>query len=137
MLELSKYIYNNYPGLKDKFQYWQILSLFDKNEDKIITVKENGEFKGSSLYLKISDDILWKIEYGFIDLTKPDEVAQMFNSKGDNVHFLYVLAGGVKTILRGLREVIEKEKPKTVSWYNPEMTKLNKFNLKREVVLCQ
>lgn len=137
MIELSKYIYKNYPNLKNKIQYWQLLSLLDKNEDKVITIKENEEFKGSALYIRISDDDLWKIEYGFIDLTNPKEIVQLLNSKGDNIHFLYVLADGQKTILKGLREVIKKENPKTISWFNPEMTKLNKFNLKGRVQLCQ
>ena len=127
MLKLSKYIYTNYPNLKDRFQLWQIMSLLDKNEDKVISVQENGKLKGARLFARVSDDILWKIEYGFIDLTNPQQVWEVINSKGDNIHFLYVLADSQKTILKGLREVIKKENPKTVSWFSSNMTKFNKF----------
>lgn len=137
MIELSKYIYENYPYLKDKIQYWQLLSLLDRNEDKVITVKEDGNFKGSALYVRISDETLWKIEWGFLDLTKPDDLQEALNDKGNNIHFLYLLADGQGTILKGLKETIKKENPKTVSWFSPEMTKLNKFTLKKERLVCQ
>jgi len=137
MLELCKYIYENYPTLKSKIQYWQLLSLLDRNDDKIITVKEDNKFKGSALYSRISDDILWKIEWGFLDMSKPQDIQEVLNGKGNNIHFLYLLADGQKTILKGLREVIKKENPKTVSWFNPEMTKLNKFNIKRSLICHQ
>lgn len=136
MIELARYIYENYPGIKNKVFLWQLLSLLDKNEDKVITVKENNKFKGSAIYVKISDDELWKIQYGFIKTDDPGEIVKLLNNVGDNIHFLYVLADSQKTILKGLREVIGKENPKTVSWFNPEMTKLNKFNLKGRVKLC-
>ena len=134
MLELSKYIYENYPDLKNKIQYWQLLSLLDRNEDKVIIVKEDGKFKGAAMYARISDETLWKIEWGFLDLTNPREIQEVLNDKGNNIHFLYLLADGTRTILKGLREVIKKENPKNISWFNPEMTKLNKFNLKRSLV---
>ena len=137
MIELCDYIYHNYPGLKDKVAYWQLLSLLDRNEDKVITVKEGDKFRGASLFVRISDDDLWKIEYGFLDLTNQENIAKLLNGSGDNIHFIYVLADSMKTILRGLREVIKKENPKTVSWYNPEMTKFNKFNLRRSLICLQ
>lgn len=136
MIELSKYIYENYPDLKNKIQYWQLLSLLDRNEDKVIIVKEDNKFKGSALYAKISDETLWKIEWGFLDLTKPQNIQEVLNDKGNNIHFLYLLADSFRTIRKGLKEVIQKENPKNVSWFNPEMTNLNKFNLKRSLI-CQ
>src|SRR3990167_6281695 len=135
MLELCNYIFYNYPDLKNRIARWQLLSLLDKNEDKIIIVKENGKFKGSALYVKLTDETLWKLEWGFIDIKNPDDIKQMLSEKGNNIHFLYVLADNFKTIRKCLREAIKKENPKNVSWYNPEMTKFNKFNLKRSL-LC-
>ncbi len=130
MIELARYIYKNYPGLKDKVLLWQLLSLLDKNEDKVIVVRENTVLMGCGMFVRISDEQLWKLQYGFIDLTKPNEIQELLNSKGENIHFLYLLADGIKTILKGLREVIKKENPKTVSWFNPSMTKFHKFTLK-------
>lgn|SRR3990167_10319639 len=130
MLELCDHILKNYPKLTNQVSRWQLLSLLDRNEDRVVIIKENEKIKGSALYLQLTDETLWQIKYGFIDLKNPETVNRMLREQGDNIHFLYVLADGVKTILRGLREVIKKENPKTVSWYNPEMTKFNKFNLK-------
>ena len=135
MLELAKYIYKNYPNLKEKVQYWQVLSLLDRNEDKIVIVKDT-EFRCTALYAKISDETLWKIEYGFLDLKNSRDIQEVLNDKGNNIHVLYLLADGQNSILKGLRKVIKKENPKTISWFNPEITKLNKFTLKKERTLC-
>jgi len=134
MLEICDYILENYPGLKNKVARWQLLSLLDKNEDKIIIVKEDNKFKGAAMYAKLTDETLWQLEYGFLNISNPDTINRMLQETGNNIHFLCLIADGVKTILKGLREVIKKENPQTVSWYNPEMTKFNKF--KREVQLC-
>ena len=128
MLELCNYIFYNYPDLKNRIARWQLLSLLDKNEDKIIIVKENGKFKGSALYVKLTDETLWKLEWGFIDIKNPDDIKQMLSEKGNNIHFLYVLADNFKTIRKGLREAIKKENPKNVSWYNEERIKF--FSIK-------
>lgn len=137
MIELSKYIYENYPGLKNKVQYWQLLSLLDKNEDKVIIVKEGNVFKGAALYVRLTDDTFWKLHYGFIKIDNPQNIQQILNEKGENIHFLYLLADGIKTILKGLREVMIKENPKTISWFSPDMSKLNNFKLKRRELCLQ
>ncbi|MDI6732317.1 MAG: hypothetical protein QME16_00090 [Planctomycetota bacterium] len=134
MIELSKYIYENYPGLKNRFAYWQILSLLDKNEDKVITVKDGDKFLGAAMYARVTDDTLWKLQYGFMKVDNPQDALQMLSEKGQNIHFLYLLAGGAKIILRGLREVVRKENPKTISWLSPDMSKLNIW--KGRGVLC-
>lgn len=136
MIELSRYIYEHYPNIKSKIQYWKLLSLLDKNEDKIIMVMGNNKILGTALYAKISDENLWKIEYGFLNLTKPEDVKVILEDNGENIHFLYLLAKSFLIIKKGLSEVIKKENPKTVSWFSPDMKKLNKFELKRSL-LCQ
>ena len=79
MLELCNHIYENYPDLKNRIARWQLLSLLDRNEDKVITIRENGEIKGSALYLRLTDETLWKLEYGFIDLKNPEVVSKVFS----------------------------------------------------------
>lgn len=137
MIELSKYIYENYPGLKDKVQYWQLLSLLDKNEDKVVVVKENNNFKGAALYVRLTDETLWKLRYGFMRVDNAWDIQQMISEKGQNIHFLYLLADGTTTILKGLREVMRKENPKTISWFSPDMSKFNMWKGKVSLLCLQ
>ena len=144
MIELCDYIYYNYPNLKNKVQYWQLLSLLDRNEDKVITVKEGDKFKGAGIYLKLSDnsfeDLKLISKYGtrkeikeFLSL--PLNMALFLQEKGDNIHFFILLADSFHTIRKGLREVIKRENAKNVSWFDIETYKLKVFKIERE--LCK
>ena len=135
MIEICRYIYENYPNLKNKIKFWQLLSLLDRNEDKIAIVKKNGKLTGVGMYVRISDETLWKIEYGFLDLTNPITMGELLKEDGDNIHFLFVLTDGYKTIMKGLKEVIRKENPKVISWFVENKNKFFKRSLKWDKVL--
>lgn len=145
MIELSKYIYENYPELKNKIQYWQLLSLLDKNEDKIICIRDNdNKIKGIGIYVKISDDLLEDFKllsdiYGreeMIDfISEPVFQTALFTEKGENVHFFILVAEGFDTIRRGLREVIKKENPTAISWIDIKDYKLKIFRRREKLCL--
>lgn len=150
MLELCDYIYNNFPNLRKMFARWQILSMLDKNEDKIIFIKDDGEFKGVAFYVKVSDEILE--EFKVLSRNNPEVVKEVLSDaefikvllqeEGDNIHFLFVSADSFYTIQRMKREVIKREKAETISWFRltPKYKfKLNKIKqgVKNEKVYCQ
>jgi len=136
MIELCDYIYSRYPNIQSKAKYWQILSLLDRNADKIITIKKDGKFMGTALYARISDETMDKIKSRTYDVSKPEDINMILSGNGNNIFFLYLLADGTRTILQGLKQVIKKEHPDNVCWNSIDMTKLNIFKVK-EKILCQ
>ncbi len=84
---------------------------------------------GVAFYVKVSDSILEQIRKN-PDLPKdPKYMQHLITSSGDNV-FIFGLyttkqnEGRFQSIRTGLTEIIEREKPKSVSWFNRRMTKL-------------
>ena len=120
VLSLAKHFYNNYPDAR-RFAFWKLLSLMDRHRDKLICVKEDGKILGSALYLRLNDEDIKNIIYGEISIGNPEIAQDLLSRKGDNIHFIYVFADGEKTILKGLKKVIKKENPRSVSWYKPNM----------------
>ena len=137
MIELCNYIYNNYPNLNKQIPRWKLLSLLDRYSHRVIQVKEGDKFLGAALYIKVNDETLLKIANKELDISNPEDMRICLNSEGDNVHFLIVLADGVRTILKGLKEVIEREHPNTVSWYKPDMLNFKIFKTKGSILCLQ
>ena len=144
MFELVKYIYENYPNLKNQIPLWQLFSLLDKNEDKIIVVKEGDKFKGAGLYIKLTDNTLEDLKLISENATRtemtqflstPVNIQRLLDEKGGNVHFLFVLADSLTIIRKGLKEVIKKENPKNVSWFDIKTYKIKVFKGARELCL--
>ena len=79
--------------------------------------------------MKLTDNTLNAIDLGVISLKDPEVIVKVLEEDGDNIHFIGVLADGLKTVLRGLREVIRKENPKTISWFKPEMDRVHFIKL--------
>ncbi len=133
MLELCNHIYENYPNMKKMFPRWRLLSLLDKNEDKVFYFKENGKFICAALYVKLTDKTFAKMDLGFVNMRNSEEVQELLKENGKNIHVIYVLANGMKSIRKGIRKVIEKENPKTFSWYEPDMSRLHIYKIKGEL----
>ena len=134
MLELSNHIYENYPGMKRMFPRWRLLSLLDRNQDKIINVEEDGKSIASALYVKLIDKTFSKLKFGFCDTTNPVIMQELLEENGDNIYILYTLAVGFKAIRKGLKQVIKKENPKVISWYEPDKSMLHTYQTRRQHV---
>lgn len=130
VLEITNYLYANYPRFKEMFPKWRLLSIIDRNMDKVAFIRKDGELKGAALFLKLTDATLFGIDVGFISLKDPEVINNIIKENGDNIHFIGVLADSGRIVLRGLREVIKKENPKTVSWFKPEMDKVHFIKLR-------
>ena len=130
ILEITEYLYNNYPRFKSMFPKWKLLSILDKNMDKVAFIREDGKLKGAALFFKLTDSTLFGVDVGFISLKDPEVVKKVIEENGENIHFIGVLADNMKTVLRGLKEVIKKENPKTVSWFKEDMNKVHFIKLR-------
>ena len=96
------------------------------HHDKIVIVRDES-IKGVAIFVTLTDEF-----YGFLkdlDITRYDILANMLKQHGPNVHFVLLCADGYNTIMTGVREVIHSRKPKTVSWWNPDLTKLHHYQI--------
>ena len=134
ILEVGRFLYDNYPGFNSSFPIWKLLSIVDRNADKVVYVRDRGVLKGAAFYLKLTDQSLHLVDLGVISLKERDIVENLIQEDGDNVHFVCVLADNAKTILKGLRQVIKKESPKTISWFKPDMDKIHFVKLRSEMI---
>jgi len=121
MLRLTDFIYDNYPDIKGSLLRGELTNILEDNEDKVVSVKENGEFLGAAIYLRLENESMEKLVSGKLDLTKPEVYEEVLGEMGNHIHFVCVLADGSGTILKGLKEVINKYNPETLTWYTPDM----------------
>ena len=134
MLELAKWIYENYPGMKRMMPFWKFLSILDRYEDRIAVIEdENGKFKGAAIYVRLTDEVLNDILLGNLSMTSVEDMEEILAEEGKNIHFIRVIADGPRTILKGLKQVIAKENPDTVSWYKPDMDGIHFVYSRREL----
>ena len=116
--EVSDYVYTNYPQSKEE------LSLFLKRYRDNLIVLRNGSIIGVAFYLKLEDDTLRAVSGDCKILQDIYRAEELMSERGRNIHFIRVIAEDYKVVLKGLKEVILKENPKTVSWYKEDMDKI-------------
>jgi hypothetical protein len=107
-----------------------------KNQpDKIVVVRDKTGIKGVAIYLTLSDKSYDLLET--MNITKKDVLMTLLEDHGPNVHFILLCAKGVNTILLGMKEVLIRERAKTVSWWSPDLNRLHKYIVKEGAVLCR
>ncbi|RTK93056.1 hypothetical protein EKI60_06480 [Candidatus Saccharibacteria bacterium] len=132
MTEVAQYLmdsyYSRYKGSRN-----DVIPTPDQLEagiracpDKVVVVKE-GHIKGVAIFLLLTDESYKNLDK--VDITQVDVLLRLIPENGKNMHFILLAADSVKTILRGLRTTINKVRPKTVSWWSPDFSKLHRFNL--------
>ena len=100
--------------------------------------------QGFGFYLKLDSYWLERIWENKSLLTKPEEMKILLNQNGDHIHVIGVYAQNnesnlkrhspeimktdFKAMRKAMRDIIVREKPISISWYNPEMTK---FHIRR------
>lgn len=131
MSEIIDYLFNNYynvwPGDKNDIPTKEMLmqGLFN-HPDKVIVIKDD-KIKGVAFFLTLSDDTYNAL--GCIDTNDVESLISLFKENGRNIHFLLLAADSQKTIRRGIKEVKDKLNPRSISWWNPDNTRLHKYNL--------
>ena len=108
--------------LPDEFITTFVRKMID--DDRIISESEAFAF-----YVKVDDEALEKIQQDPNYMCNPDNVVKLLQGTGDNVHFFGLISTTTKgrvthSILKGLKDTIEKEHPKTISWWNKAMSRI-------------
>lgn len=99
-------------------------------KDHLVIIRNKGKIKGVAVYFTISDESYQMLDA--LDLSTEDIVRSLADEHGDNAHFILVCGGGYATIRMGIRALKQKKRFKTISWWNPDMTKLHKFKLEED-----
>lgn len=90
--------------------------------DKVVIVRDD-KIRGVAIFVTISDHTMSLLRS--FDITQVDVIMSLLRERSDNVHFILLCADGQKTIMQGIKQVKDKLNPKTISWWNPDLTKLH------------
>jgi hypothetical protein len=120
MTDIADYIYNNYS--KTGISKEQLKQLYETCPDKFIVIRNNGSINAIGFYFKLSDKLLEDFKNNRLKVDSAEDIDKCFNSDGDNVLFAFA-SGDFKSLRKGVKEVIKKENPKTVSWMKADLSK--------------
>lgn len=118
---ICDYLMANYNFINAP-DYEVMYKALENSQDRMIYKIEHGKVKGMAIYLKITKDSLRDLTIE--DLFDFKRMIELSRENGQNVHFIQICTKGTKTILRGMREIIAKENPETISWFRPDLAKL-------------
>lgn len=135
MSDVADYLWVRYFKKIDKPGYEPDKAIVEKNVEEfrkhnrlVIIRKVSGQIRGVAVFLSLSDETYSKLES--LDLTTEDCVRALACEYGENAHFIIVCGGGYGTLRAGIKEIKQRGDIKTVSWWNPDMTKLHRFKIK-------
>ncbi len=92
------------------------------HKDRMVIIRDEN-IKGIGVYLTLTDETYAVL--GQLEIADEVTAKRLWDEKGRNVHFIILAADCLNTILAGMNEVIEREHPKTISWFNPTHTHLH------------
>lgn len=128
---ISQYLLDNYyVHCKDRSLVPtsdQITQAISKHPEKMIVIKRK-KILGIAFFLTLTDETYKRLE--LMDIKRMEVLQALVLENGRNIHFVILTADSFKTIRIGLRRLVKSLKPKTVSWWNPEFTKLHKYEVK-------
>ncbi len=134
MTEIADYLminyYAKYKGTRDDVipDRKTLLQGLNNHKDKVVVIRDD-KIKGVAVYVTVSDKTYARLKE--IDIRREDVLKGLLNEFGPNVHILLLAADGYNTIMMGVDEIKNRVNPDTISWWNPEMSKLHRFNLRR------
>lgn len=120
VLEVANYVWNDFPKVR-LIPFWQVLGIIDRNQEKVVVIKDSSGIKGVAMFLTLTDESLTRILLKEINVFDEIDMQNLFKEDGDNIHFIFVLAENMKTVLKGLKKIIQDKTPYSVSWFNPEL----------------
>lgn len=134
MTDVAKYLKENYyPRYAQAREHVPddktLMTALEIHASKVIVVYKGEAIAGVGIYLTLDDDTYEHIES--FDMSRVDVLSRLLVQTGQNFHFVLLTADSSATIRTGLR-IAKALNPKSISWWNPEMTRLHKLNLKEK-----
>src|SRR3990167_239803 len=129
MIEVLDYINKKYSTMR--LPRWRLLSLLDRYEKNIIIEKENGIIIGAAIYVRLDDETLIKVMEDSSLLRRIHDYSMSWGQEGDNIHFIGLVANGIRPILRGLKKI---KNYRTISWYNKDNSEF--FIMNKDKTFC-
>ena len=114
--QIIDFCYESHPELLETVPEWKMMEILERYKKNIIIERRKGKIVGVAIFIKVNDKYIDDIERGEIKYNRIDELFLV--PYGNNVLFIGVVADGVRTVLRGLKNIIKKEKPRRLCWYN-------------------
>ncbi len=133
MTELTSYLMYNYyskykGGHKDVVpSIEQIENGYKNYPDHFLIIKDD-KIRGVAVFVTLCDKTVETL--CTLNINRVDVINKLLLEQGRHVHFLLLCADGMITILRGIRELKKKVNPKTISWWNPDLTKLHTYKVR-------
>ena len=129
-MTLARFLIDNYYSKYKEAQKYAVTEEMlatglDIHKDKVVVIKDKDKILGAAIFLTLPDYIYEDIEK--YDISNLDVVKFLLEQKGNNIHFILVAGEGIGNIKKGIAKVKEL-RPKSISWWNPTMTKLHRFN---------
>lgn len=125
---LQEHYYSKYAGIMPEMvpDNQTLIRALNLHNDKVVVVCDGDEIKGVAVFLTLSDETFKKIDtFNLVDV---GVLGKLLHEKGPNLHFIVLTAKNFEVIRKGIRKV-KKLNPKTISWWNPDMSKLHKYTL--------
>lgn len=119
--EAIDFVWENYSYISNNFKKEQVEEFFLLYQDNIVKVYESGMISGVGFYLKLSDGVFEDVKNRVLDLTASEVARDALKEQGRNIHFIMAIGEGLRSIRQAIRKVVEKENPKTISWFSPDM----------------
>ena len=129
MKNLARYIMDHYYAKMDQPMPDEdmLIKALDVHQDKIVVVHDKDIVLGVALFATLTDETFQNLEH--IDIANVETLASLLAEEGKNIHFFLLTANGVGTILAGMKAAIRERKPRTISWWSPDMKRLHKRHL--------
>jgi len=98
-------------------QVYNFISLMD-DTDRMYSCND-----GFGFFIKLKAEQLEQIKHNPALLTNPEIMKDLLFQEGKNIHFIGVYGKRLSSIRQGIREVINKENPNSISWFSKDMSK--------------
>ena len=134
MTEVAEYLmanyYSHYTGSRpDIVPTPEVLEQGLANHpDKVLVIRDD-KIRGVAVYVTLSDETYQHLQD--MDINRADILVTLLAEHGPNVHVLMFAADGLTTLLMARKEIKRRLNPKTISWWDPTITKLNRFKIRR------
>lgn len=114
--EIAEYLLENYYIHFTAPDKDLLNKAIEKHIDKVVTLNNVSGITGVAIYLTLSDETYNNINN--IDISDLNTLVELLNENGDNIHFILVATNGFENIRAGIRSLVNKKHPKTVSWFD-------------------